>query len=33
MLEKKEVQNEGADVALIKDKKLWRHIINYIPLD
>ena len=21
------------NVALIKDKKLWRHIINYIPLD
>ena len=21
------------NVALIKDKKLWQHIINYIPLD
>ena len=21
------------NVALIKDKKLWRHIINYVPLD
>ena len=21
------------NVAPIKDKKLWRHIINYVPLD